>query len=133
MITINRQTGFIGVGLGMSIKVDGEKVEKISENQTREVALTHDKATVKVRQLGIKSNEIEVSGGEHLILKTRPWVKYAIILLFLSFLIISLISFSWSFTTRLLAYIPILAAYLGAFYFFDAYELRVADSPLVTK
>ncbi|GAA0353422.1 hypothetical protein GCM10008932_03100 [Alkalibacterium iburiense] len=116
MITLNRQTGFIGVGLSMTIKVDDEKVESILENHTREVELNRDKATIRVTQLGIKSNEIEVSGGEHLILKMRPWVKYAIILLLLSVLLISLISFPWSFTNELLAYILIFAAYLGAFF-----------------
>lgn len=70
MITIKRKTGFIGLALGMSVKVNGEKVVKILENQTCEIAIPNDKARIKATQLGIKSNEVEVSGGEHLILKT---------------------------------------------------------------
>lgn len=131
MITIKRQTGFIGMGLGMSIKVDDEKVGRISERDTQEVALSGDKATVRVTQLGIKSNALEVSGGDHLILETRPWVKYAIIIMFLSVFFVSLISFQWMLAYKFLIYILIFSVYLGSFYFLDAYELRLISSSTV--
>lgn len=128
MITIKRQTGFIGMGLGMSIKVDDEKVGRISERDTQELAISGDKATIKVTQLGIKSNALEVSGGEHLILETRPWVKYAIIIMFLSIFFVSLISYPGILAYKFFIYILIFSAYLGSFYFFDAYELKLISS-----
>ena len=107
--------------------MDGEKVDRITERGTQEIEIPSEKATIKVTQLGIKSNAVEVSGGEHLILETRPWVKYAIIVMFLSVFLVSLISYPGFLAYKFLIYILIFSVYLGSFYFFDAYKLRLTS------
>lgn len=74
-ITIKRNTGWQGAGSNIQIKVNDEKVASISENQHLEVELPHDKAHLKVSQIGIKSNEIEVKDGDIVEIISTSWYR----------------------------------------------------------
>lgn len=59
-ITIKRNTGWLGLASKMQIKVNGEKVARIKENEHAQVELPGDRAYLQATQSGVKSNEIEV-------------------------------------------------------------------------
>lgn len=71
MITIKRNTGLIGSMIAMTIKVNGVKTRKISNEEIMDVEIPNDKATIKVSQLGIKSNDVKVEDGDELEITLR--------------------------------------------------------------
>ena len=74
-ITIKRSTGWEGSATKMQIIVNGEKLTTINKNQTLEVELPGGKNSLKVRQFGIRSNEIEVKDGDILEVKYKLWYQ----------------------------------------------------------
>lgn len=74
-IIINRNTGWPAWYLRIQIIINGKKANVINENQSIEVQLPSDKASLKVRQFGVKSNEVVVKDGDILKIKTTWWYK----------------------------------------------------------
>lgn len=74
-ITIKRNTGWEGSSTKMKIIVNGEKVAAINKNQTLEVELYGAENSLKVRQFGMRSNEIEVRDGDILEVKFKGSYK----------------------------------------------------------
>lgn len=74
-IIINRNTGWPAWYLRIQIIINGKKANVINENQSIEVQLPSDKASLKVRQFGVKSNEVVVKAGDILEIKTTWWYK----------------------------------------------------------
>lgn len=74
-ITVKRKTGLWGSGSNIQIKVNGETVTSIAENQQVEIDLPQDKAHLKVSQSGVKSKEIEVKDGEVLQITPTRWYR----------------------------------------------------------
>lgn len=89
-ITINRNTGWNGWFLETQIILDGDKIQTIGENQTLKLDLESPKALLKVKQFGIKSNEIEVKDGDVLEIKSSLWYRRVIPIM----IIIQVLSFS---------------------------------------
>lgn len=87
-ITIKRNTGWIGYASKIHIKVNGEKVASVMNNQHIDIELPDGKASLKVTQDGVHSNEIEAQDEDILeIIQTR-WYQISfplfIIVLFLT-------------------------------------------------
>lgn len=87
-ITIKRNTGWIGYASKIHIKLNGEKVASVMNNQHIDIELPDGKAYLKVTQDGVHSNEIEAKDGDILeIIQTR-WYQISfplfIIVLFLT-------------------------------------------------
>lgn len=74
-ITVKRSTGWEGSATKMQIIVNGEKVTTINKNQILEVELHGVKNSLKVRQFGVRSNEIEVRDGDILEVKYKRWYQ----------------------------------------------------------
>ncbi|API88988.1 hypothetical protein BKP56_06845 [Marinilactibacillus sp. 15R] len=79
-VKIRRKTGFIGTATKLSIKVDGEKVDKIIPNESKEIKLPKNRATIQIKHFGMKSNKLEVKDGQQLEITIKEWAKYAMFL-----------------------------------------------------
>ena len=75
MITVKRSTGWIGSATKMQIIVNGERLATINNNQILEVELPGAKNDLRVRQFGVRSNEIEVKDGDILEVRYKGWYK----------------------------------------------------------
>lgn len=75
MIKVKRSTGWIGSATKMQIIVNGERVATINNNQILEMELPGAKNDLKVRQLGVRSHEIEVKEGDILEVRYKGWYK----------------------------------------------------------
>lgn len=86
-IKIKRNYLWQGWILAMNIIVNGEKVAKATWDKYVEVEIPGDKALLRVTQLGIKSNEIEVKDGDVIQLMPKIWysVAYSFLLLLILF------------------------------------------------
>ena len=89
-IKIIRNTGFTGMAVRFAIKVNGKKVAKISHQESLELQFVDKDALLKVSQLGITSNELKVSDGDIIEIKTGKWIYIGIFLLFFSIFLSSL-------------------------------------------
>lgn len=87
-VIIKRKTGPAGVGSKMSIKVNGEKVTKIAYQQEIELDIENEHALIKVEQLGVKSNEINVKNGDVVEIKTTN-MTYITIFMLLVYIVVS--------------------------------------------
>ena len=72
-ITVIRKTGVFGMGAGMSIKVNGQKISRITEDQQLEITIPNETARIKVSQQGMKSNELTVQEGDTIEIRTSIW------------------------------------------------------------
>ena len=87
MITIKRSTGWIGSPTKMQIIINGAKVGTISNDQTLDVELPSAKNSLKVRQFGVASNEVDVRGGDILEVKYNQWhIMLLPLMIFVSFI-----------------------------------------------
>lgn len=123
-ITIKRNTGWIGMGTNIQIKLNGKKVAKVGENTQIEVELPEDKACLKIKHVGVKSNEIEVKEGDVIEIKQTKWYKWSFPLYFV-FLILSMFIFDP--TKRLMIVITIGILYLISLFIKEGYYLKVIN------
>lgn len=107
-ITIKRNTGWIGSGLDIQIKLNGQKVVSLRRNQEVELELPNDKAYIKATQVGTGSNEIEVKDGDILEIRTSTWHQISLPILILSLISKNYIPDILYFTLVLSAVISIL-------------------------
>lgn len=63
-VKIIRNTGWDGSLFKIQIKVNGEKIAGIHDGQKLDIELPHEKASLKVSQTGVKSNEVIVEDGD---------------------------------------------------------------------
>lgn len=84
-ITIKRNTGWIGGFSKIQIKLNGEKVAAVMQNQQVEVELPDNKAYIETNQFGTKSNEIEVKDGDILEITTTKWCRISVIIIIVVF------------------------------------------------
>ena len=77
-ITIKRNTGWTGIASKIQIRLNGEKVASVEQNQHIEVEIPEDKANLQVTQLGFlgsKSNKIEVNDGDVIEITSTTFLK----------------------------------------------------------
>ena len=79
-VTIKRKTGLLGVASKMSIKVNGEKVTKIANEEVVDIDIDAESILLRVTQFGTRSNQIEVKDGDVVEINTTK--IYYIIFLF---------------------------------------------------
>lgn len=79
-VTIKRKTGLLGVASKMSIKVNGEKVTKIANEEVVDIDIDAESTLLRVTQFGTRSNQIEVKDGDVVEINTTK--IYYIIFLF---------------------------------------------------
>lgn len=86
-IIIKRNTGWVGSGSLITVKINGEKVAKIAHNQEIEIAIPECDARMTVSQSAATSNELKVTGNKVIEITSTKWAKFspflpAIILIF---------------------------------------------------
>lgn len=69
-ITIKRNTNWLGSGTNCSILLNGKKVAKIARNQKINLDISNEKTQLRVSQFGSKSNEVDVTDGDIVEIKT---------------------------------------------------------------
>lgn len=75
-IQVHRKTGWVGMFGNIQLLVNGEKNKKISNNETIDMYLPEEDATIQASTFGMKSNPIEVKDGDQLLLKSTFWGLY---------------------------------------------------------
>lgn len=123
-ITIKRDTGLIGSGLAMTVKVNGEKTTKIPYNQQIELEIPDNEAIVSVSQQGIKSNEVEVKDGQQLEITAKNWLKISMILFMIALPIIIMTLDS---LYRVIALLILLILVPGSYFVIDVFRLNIVE------
>lgn len=86
-IKIIRKTGFMGMAVRVAVKVNGEKIAKISHQESLQLNLKEKEALLRVSQLGTISNEIKVNDGDVIEVKISNWSYLFVFLLFFNILL----------------------------------------------
>lgn len=79
-VTIKRHTEWMGTGSLMTVKVNGEKVAKVGNNQKIKIDIPDGSVQLSVSQMGSKSNTIEVEDGEMVEIIDNLWSQRIFIL-----------------------------------------------------
>ena len=82
-VRIKRSTGRIGVMGTFSVKKNGEKVDKIKNDEIITVDIPEDGATIQLSQFRVKTQEQLVREGDRLEVKTTFLGKYGIFIVIL--------------------------------------------------
>lgn len=117
-IKITRRTGFFGVALRANIYLDEEKVDKIADGETKKIELPNERATLKVTQLGAKSNRLEVKDGQKIDFTMKGWAKVINLLP-------ALIIFIFTAIDSLLYGLLLLVAVFLLDQFLESYQLKI--------
>lgn len=72
-VTIKRNTDWMGSDTLMTVKVNGEKIAKVGNNQKIELDIPNGSVELSVSQIGSKSNTIEVEHGETVEITINKW------------------------------------------------------------
>lgn len=119
MIKLKRRTGWVGMAVSLKIRVNGEVVDKIEHQQELSLNLEQSPSSLQVTQAGSKSNTIDVTNGDTLVIRSTFIDK-----LFFSILLISFITSTvfhqydllWLVLTPWLIYIIVLLFVPGSLY-----------------
>lgn len=119
MIKLKRRTGWVGMAVSLKIRVNGEVVDKIEHQQELSLNLEQSPSSLQVTQTGSKSNTIDVTNGDTLVIRSTFIDK-----LFFSILLISFITSTvfhqydllWLVLTPWLIYIIVLLFVPGSLY-----------------
>lgn len=82
-VRLKRDTGMVGVMGNLSVKMNGEKVEKIKNQEILNIDIPDEGATIQLSQLGAKTQEQLVREGDRLEVKTTFLGKYGIFIVIL--------------------------------------------------
>lgn len=87
-ITVKRDSGLINTASKFQLMVDGEKVEKIKNNETIDLEIPKETATVKVSQYDTKTNEVAVTDGDKLLITSTSFGTNSRLLLIIAFIVV---------------------------------------------
>lgn len=82
-VQIKRSTGMIGVMGTFSVKKNGEKIDKIKNDEIITLDIPEDGANIQLSQFGAKTQEQSVKDGDQLEVKTTFLGKYGIFIVIL--------------------------------------------------
>ena len=68
-ITITRDTGMVGVAQKVAVYLNGELVDKLSNNETKTLVFEGDSVELQVGQSFMKSHKIQVKNGQKVLVK----------------------------------------------------------------
>lgn len=124
-VTIKRKTGLSGVASKMSIKVNGEKVTKIANEEVVDIEIDAESTLLRVTQFGTRSNQIEVKDGDVVEINTTK-IYYIIFLFpFISLIVSnSLQDQPYTLNTFLMLFLGMLLI----LFLFEGYHLKKIDN-----
>jgi hypothetical protein len=123
-ITIQRKTGLMGSGVKMKIYVNNEHVESVREGEEVQIELPKSQTTLRVSQLGMKSNEIRVAKGEILKITTKNWIDMSLIFLILVLPILNLF-LPW--TYRIIFSFTFSVIFIGCYFFLESFHIEEGE------
>ncbi|MEG0496682.1 MAG: hypothetical protein RR541_01660 [Carnobacterium sp.] len=129
-VTIKRNTGWLGKGSRISLKLNGEKVLKIADSQKIELTIQNDRAHLQVTQFGSKSNGIEITNGDTVEITSAKmsYIIYYSILTFVLVMNLSASLTSLTFTVYMTFLIFGLIILIGSFFLVNIYNLKILDN-----
>ena len=124
-VTIKRKTGLSGVASKMSIKVNGEKITKIANEEVVDIDIDPESTLLRVTQFGTRSNQIEVKDGDVVEINTTK-IYYIIFLFpFISLIVSnSLQDQPYTLNTFLMLFLGMLLI----LFLFEGYHLKKIDN-----
>lgn len=124
-VTIKRKTGLSGVASKMSIKVNGEKVTKIANEEVVDIDIDAESTLLRVTQFVTRSNQIEVKDGDVVEINTTK-IYYIIFLFpFISLIVSnSLQDQPYTLNTFLMLFLGMLLI----LFLFEGYHLKKIDN-----
>lgn len=124
-VTIKRKTGLSGLASKMSIKVNGEKVTKIANEEVVDIDIDAESTLLRVTQFGTRSNQIEVKDGDVVEINTTK-IYYIIFLFpFISLIVSnSLQDQPYTLNTFLMLFLGMLLI----LFLFEGYHLKKIDN-----
>lgn len=87
-VTVKRDSGLIATASKFQLIVDNEKIEKIKNNETVELAIPKEKASVKISQLDAKSNEVPITDGDELVLSDTEFGTTSRLLMMVALIVV---------------------------------------------
>lgn len=129
-VIIKRKTGFIGMGAKFSVKVNGEKVTKISYKETIELDIKGDNSLLRVSQFGAHSNQVEVKDG-NVVEVTTTKVAYIVCLVPFLFIIASSVMENFYYTTSTVAIV--ISLILFVLFTSNSYRLKIVDHKAINQ
>lgn len=112
------------MGTNVIVILNGEKLAKVTENSQIAVKLPDERAYLKIRHSGVKSNEIEVRDGDVIEIKKKKWYKWSyplfMMIIFLSLLFPGL-------ANKIIFIVVIGLIFISSFYFIDGYYLKATN------
>lgn len=124
-VTIKRKTGLSGVASKMSIKVNGEKVTKIANEEVVDIDIDAESTLLRVTQFGTRSNQIEVKDGDVVEINTTK--IYYIIFLF-PFISLFVSNFLKDQPYTLNTFLMLFLGMLLILFLFEGYHLKKIDN-----
>lgn len=124
-VIIKRKTGFLGMASKISVKVNGEKVSKIANDESLELDIKDDNASLRVSQFGSRSNQIEVTDGDVVEVTTTKLAYMAFFIPFIFNIASNIVPTVHYYTTN--SFIMVLLSMLFILTMFNIYRLKVID------
>jgi len=112
------------MGSKIQILVNGVKVARVSDKQEVEVEFPDNKAQLKVKQTGIKSNEVEVKDGDIIEITQTKWHRMSFPLMMA---VMFFSNFIPSLTYRLIATFSLGGLLIISIFIIDGFYLKVSD------
>lgn len=125
-VTIKRNTGWLGMGSKISLKMNGEKALKIADSQKIELTIQNDESYLQATHFGSKSNEINVKDGDTVeITSTKSgYILYYSLLAFGPIMNLSASLTSRTFAIYMTLLILGFIIIIGSFFFVNSYRLK---------
>lgn len=123
-ITVNRNTGWIGMGSAISLYLNGTKVDKVKHNQLRHLPVPEEGATLHVSQFGVKSKAMRVYRGDFIEIETTRWGNFLIIAIILFPLIPPLLNETLGFVLLIVYIIAVIYLY----FFVEGFHFTLAKT-----
>lgn len=124
-VTIKRKTGLSGVASKMSIKVNGEKVTKIANEEVVDIDIDAESTLLRVTQFGTRSKQIEVKDGDVVEINTTK-IYYIIFLFPFISLIVSNSPQDQPYTLN--TFLMLFLGMLLILFLFEGYHLKKIDN-----
>ncbi|MGX7109576.1 hypothetical protein [Facklamia miroungae] len=119
-VTIRRNVYFMGGLMPLTIYQNGQAIGKIDTNETKAFEVVEG-STLVAKQLGVRSNPVEVQTGDHLEISGKPWLGIIQILALLSLFFVSAIP---SYNLRIISYLILPLIYFSSLFLIENYKLE---------
>lgn len=120
-ITLKRNTGWLGMGVKLTIKINGEKVSTIGYNEEIRLNIPHNNSELRVTQFGTKSNKVDVKNNDTVEI-TTPKLSY--IVFFLVIISPTLLS---SFINTAALYIVLIISTILIVFLTNTFKLKIVN------